>query len=181
MKTILAKLLAVALIVVMVLSLASCGAKPELDLEDAAENLEDKDYLVRYIDDKDELELNEVATLYASNDDDFLRVVEYKDAKSAKLAYEEIKMEYDLEIQEIKVEIEAIELEIKFYEHMLDEYDKDLDSDDIDDLEEEIDDLNDEIKDLEKNLEKYKEEYSYGRSGKFVWAGTVDAIEDSKK
>ena len=44
----------------------------------------------------------------------------------------------------------------------------------------EIKALEDEIKDLEKELEEIKEDYVFGRSGKYVWYGDAKAIEDSK-
>ena len=69
--------------------------------------------------------------------------------------------------------IDSLELEIKSVKHILAKYEKDLKSDEIKGYE-------DDLKDLEKELEEYKEEYVIGRSGKYVWYGTVDAIKDSK-
>lgn len=179
MKKILAKLLAAALVVVMVLTLVACGAKPELDLEDAAENLEDNGYTVHYTD--EDLDVPYAKRLSAYDDDNTLVIIEFQDTKSAKLYYESIKMEYDCEIDELKLELEGLELEKELYEHIIEEYDRDLSNDEIDDYEEEIDDIEDDIKEIEKEIEKMKEDYSFGRSGKIVWAGTVDAIEDSKR
>ena len=179
MKTILAKLLAVALIVVMFLSLASCGAKPELDFGDAADNLEDHDYEV-LIDD-DDLDVNVKRMLSAYDDgDNFLYMIEYKDTKSAKLAYEELKMQYDEEIKGIEFEIKNIELKIETIEHILEEYDNKLDSDEIDNYKEELDELEDGLKDLNNELEEAEDEGAFGRNGNIVWIGTIDAIEDSK-
>ena len=179
MKKILAKLLAAALVVVMVLTLVACGAKPELDFDDAAENLEDNGYTVNYTD--EDLDVPYAKRLYAYDDDNSLVIIEFQDTKSAKLYYENIKMEYDWEIDELKLELEALELEKETYEHIIEEYDRDLSNDEIDDYEEEIDDIEDDIKEIEKEIKKMKEDYSFGRSGKIVWAGSVDAIEDSKK
>ena len=144
----------------------SCAPSPELDLRDAQDNLEDNDYFVTINDNEAYLELNQEQMLYAYHGDDSITIIEYKDAKSARLAYEAIKLEYDNGIKEIK-------LEIKCLEHLLAKYEKELNSDEIDDLE-------DEIKELNKDLEDAKEERVFGRFGKFVWMGTADAVKDSK-
>ena len=59
------------------------------------------------------------------------------------------------------------------YKHTLNKYDSQLSS-------EEMDDLKEEIRELEEELEEYEEDYKCGRSGKIVWYGTEDAIEDTK-
>ena len=143
--------------------LSSCGPKPELDLEDAAENLEDEKYDVTYDDDCDEAGIEE--RLSASNKDDYLYVTVYADAKLAKLAYKELQME-------MKQEKEYYKLQLEYYEHMVDEYGKELES-------EEEDYYKEAIKEIEEELEKY-DEYVIGRSGNTVWSGTKTAIEDSK-
>ena len=104
--------------------------------------------------------------MYAYDDDNSLSIVRYADAKSAKLAYQEIKLKYDYQIDSLK-------LEIKSLEHQLKKYEDDLDSDEIDEIE-------DEIKELKEELEEMKEDFVIGRSGKVVWYGTADAIKDSK-
>lgn len=144
----------------------SCSAQPELDLRDAQDNLEDNDYYVTLTDSDELLELNQEQILFASRGDDSITIIEYKDSKSARLAYEAIKFEYETLIKELK-------LEIKNLEHLLSKYEKELNSHEIDDLE-------DEIKELNKEMEDAKEEYFFGRRGKFVWVGSFDAIEDSK-
>ena len=40
--------------------------------------------------------------------------------------------------------------------------------------------LEKQIKELKNELEKMEEEYTFGKSGKTVWYGTVDAAKDSK-
>ena len=169
MKKIKVLLLAVALLLVCTMALSACSLfapKPNKDLEEAAENLEDEKYMVTYTDDEDELEVNVAEKLYATDGkDNYLSVTIYNDSKSASLAYKEMKMQYDAEIDEIK-------LEIKNYENMIKKYEDDLDNDDIDDYE-------DEIKELEKELEEAKD-FVFGKSGKMVYAGTKDAIKDSK-
>lgn len=160
-------------VIILLLSLGfiltSCGGqgpKANLDLEKAAENLEDEDYFVTFEDDEDELGAGVVQMLNARNDDDFLYVTEYEDSKSAQIAFDIRKQNYNAQVEQLK-------LEIQVYEHQLKKYEDDLDSDDIDDLE-------DEIKEITKKLEELEEDYCFGISGKFVWYGTIDAIEDSK-
>ena len=170
MKKIVTILLAAAMLLSCAVVFSSCAIftpKPELDLEDAADNLEDADYYVSYTDDEDNLSVGMEESLSASSDDgdDGLYIVKYADAKSASIAYDEAKMEIDNAKEEIK-------LSIKKYENILKKYEDDLDSDEIDYYE-------DLIKDLEDELEEY-DEYVIGKSGKTVWYGTKDAIEDSK-
>ena len=160
------KFLAAILMLIMVLSMVSCVARPEMDLEEAKDNLEDEDYRVSYTDDEDDLDAGYEEMLMASKDDDYLYVVKFGDVKSAKLAYEELKLEREAEIDETKLEIKKIE-------HLLKKYERDLDSDEIDEYE-------DELKELEDKLDDMKKEFVYGRSGKVVWYGTADAIDASK-
>ena len=164
MKT---KLLAICLILATLFCITSCGAKPKLDFEKAQKNLEDKDYFVEFTDDEDDLQFN-MAALFAATDDDenYLYMVEYKDLKSAKIAYKQLKLEKETEIEEK-------EIEIKELKNLLKKYDADLESDEIDELE-------DMIKELEKEIKELKKETLYGRSGKIVWEGTEKAVKASK-
>ena len=80
MKKILTVLLAVAMLLGCVAIFASCGnqgSKPNLDLEEAADALEDEDYEVNYTDDEDELPVGAVEMLRASDDDDYIYIVKY--------------------------------------------------------------------------------------------------------
>lgn len=159
-----------ALIMLMgcVLTFASCsfGPKPELDIDDAEEALEDENYSVSVNDDPSDPMYE--ATLSASNEDDYLRIVWFENASVAKLYYKSLKLEREQEIESLKLEIKTLKKVIKLYE---DDYKSD-----------ELDELEDELKDLEKELDELKsnKEYAYGRSGKVVWYGTKDAVEDSK-
>lgn len=162
MKKILAALLAFAMLIGCVLTFASCGAKPRLDLEKAEEALEDEDYNVSYDDDVDSM--GEKERLYAYNDEDYIEIRVFDSAKTAKLAYEALKLELDYEI-------EGIELQIKTYKHMLSKYEDDIDEDDFEEK----------LEELEESLKELKKEYCVGRSGKTVWRGTANAIKDSKK
>ena len=169
MKKILSRLFLMVTFLGFTVALVGCGAKPELDFDEAKKNLEAKDYIVVVNDKEEALEVNVVKTLYAysfENKDSGLYMTEYADKKSAKLAYEEIKAEYE-------TAIEALKREIKEYENILKKYEDKLDSDEIDHYE-------DEIKDLEKELEELKEDSAYGRSGKVVWYGSVKAVEATK-
>lgn len=164
MKRFLTLALAVLMLVSSLVVLSSCAAKPKLNLEKAEEALKDEDYYVSFSDDVDETSIEQY--LYATKDDDSLVVIKFEKASTAKLAYQEKKLEMDYKI-------DSLELEIKSVKHILAKYEKDLKSDEIKGYE-------DDLKDLEKELEEYKEEYVIGRSGKYVWYGTVDAIKDSK-
>ena len=167
MKRILSLSLAFVMIFACIFSLSSCfGPKPELDIGKAEDNLEDEDYTVNVVDDEDLLGPGQVERLYAYNGDDSIAIIEFENTKTAKLYYKQLKLERDQEIEEIK-------LEIKYMEHILDEYSKDLDSEDEDDYK-------DRLKDLRKELEEAEEEDLFGRSGKIVWYGTKDAVEDSQ-
>lgn len=169
MKKILSRLFLMVTFLGFTVALVGCGAKPELDFDEAKKNLEAKDYFVAVNDKEELLEVNVVKTLHAhslENNDYRLYMTEYADKKSAKLAYEEIKAEYE-------TAIEALKREIKEYENILKKYEDKLDSDEIDHYE-------DEIKDLEKELEELKEDSAYGRSGKVVWYGSVEAVEATK-
>ena len=160
------KFLALLLVLVMTFALASCSlfSKPELDLDDAQDNLEDEDYTVYYVDDEDELEAGMVEGLSAYDEDDnFLYVVVFDSTKLAKIYYKEAKLELDAEIKAIKLEIQEIE-------YLLENYKKDLDD---------PSDYKDQLKDLEDELEEL-EEVVLGRSGKTVWRATKDAIDASK-
>lgn len=168
MKKLLAALLVLTMLV-CTLALTSCGAKPELDLDDAKDALEDAKYTVMVEDDKDNLDMPGLVEMLSARDEDgenYLYIYVFDNTKTAKLFYEQMKLQYD-------AEVEITELEIKYYEHVLDKYEDDLESD-------EIDEYKDEIKELKKDLEETKDEHCYGRSGKTVWVGTKKAVEASK-
>ncbi len=164
MKKIISALLVFVMLLGCVFTLASCGDKPEMDLEKAKKNLEDAEYNVSYDDDNDSSPEIE-KSLYAYHDEDEISITVYNDTKSARLAYDRSKMEKEFGVQ-------AIEQQIKLMEHYLDEYKDDLSS-------EEIDEFEDTIKECKKQLED-ADNYIIGRSGKTVWEGTKTAIEASK-
>ena len=173
MKKILSTVLAVVLLVGCIFTLASCspksqGEKPELDLKKAAENLEDEDYTVAHVDDKDSLEayIEERLSAYDKDYENTITIVVFKDSKTAKLFYEN-------RVKSIQEDIDYIEAQIEFYEHILKEYESKLDSDEIDEIE-------DDIKEMKEELEEYKEDYCYGIDDCTVWYGSADAVKDSK-
>lgn len=166
MKKLIKSLFTLVLCFTCVLALTSCS-KPELDFDDAKDNLESADYVVTLREDDDDLEPNVETRLSAFGDDDeFLYIIEFKDLNSARIYYKTLKFE-------LKSEKKSIKLEIKELEHLLKKYEDDLSSDEIDDIE-------DEIKDLEKELEEMNEDYVMGMWGKVVWYGTAEAVDDSK-
>ena len=171
MKKLLTGLLAIAMLLSCICILSACSVpKPELDLKDAAEALEDEDYHVYYYDDEDMSGFNYAMeeTLYAYDDDhdNYIRIMKFKSAASAKLYYKQVK-----EWNEFEQEAEKSYLEVM--EHSLKTYEDNLSSDEIDELE-------DKIKDCKKTLKENEEDYVVGRSGVYVWYGTKDAIKDSK-
>ncbi|MBQ9744153.1 MAG: hypothetical protein IJW19_03420 [Clostridia bacterium] len=182
MKKTLVKILALAVVAVFALSMIACGGgpQPNLDLEDAADNLRDNGYLVTYNDDFDDPGI--VATLNATDDSyNYIRMIEYKDSTLAKLSLEEYEMRMETDLLEFEYEIKELELEIEQLEHYLDEYADKLSSDEEDDLEDELEDAKDDLEEAKEELEDYKKENSCGRSGNIVWYGKVDAIEDTKE
>lgn len=171
MRKIFSALLALVMLMGAVFMLASCGAKPELDLETAEKNLTDKEYTVKYAKDEDDKDPEIVAKLTASkvngeDDTDYITITEYTDTAMAKLAYEEMKASYEYYIDNYEREIKYMEKYLKLYEDALDS--------------DEVDEMKEEIKDLEKELEQMKEDSVFGRSGKFVWSGTKAALDASK-
>ncbi len=165
-------LLALALAAVFTLSLASCSLfteKPELDLDDAKDALEDEKYTVTIVEDEDLLSVGIEATLSAmdAKSENSLRIVCFEDKKMAKLYHKQLKLEHETEIEKLELEIEALE-------YMLKEYEDDLDNEELDEYEDQLDELQEE-------LDEQKEEYSFGIDGATVWSGTKEAVEDSKK
>jgi hypothetical protein len=122
MKKIAIKLAALALLLCCLFSFTSCLSflkKPELNLEDAEDNLKDEKYSVSYIDDEDDLSVGVTEQLVAINEDDRLYITVYDSAKLAKLAYKGIKLERDMKIKELELRIDSLK-------HILNKYEDDL-------------------------------------------------------
>ena len=176
------KLIALFVLVATLFVFASCSMPPKLDLEKAADNLEDNDYVVMHTDDEDELEAGMKEMLRAmkmdkdGDDDEYLLVIKFETFKLAKLYYKQLKLQFKTEKDEYEAEIAALKLEIKTAKYELKKYDDDSawDEDDIDELEEELEELQEEFK-------KFKKEGKFGIIGKTVWTGTAKAFKDSKK
>lgn len=179
MKKTIRNLFTVICLLVILFTLTSCafmGETPELDLEEAKENLEDNDYYVHLITTEeyeyaftgDSANIEQMLEAYSNDDDedDVLVITEFKDSKSALLALRLYKIERDSEIKTLKAEIKSIE-------HLLEEYEDDMDDNYVEKLE-------DDIKELKKELRKLQDDYVYGIDGNYVWYGTIDAVEDTK-
>ena len=171
MKKMFTKLLAGIMTIGCVCSMAACG--PRLKIDDVEDNLEDEDYIVTITKgddlDKDEAYMEKI--LYArseDDEDDYFYMIEFKDAKTAKLYYRQEKVWYKTCIMED-------EAELKYYQQLLDEYGHDMKSEEEDDLEDEIDELEDCIEEDKEALE------CLGRSGVYVWfASNEDVLEDAQ-
>ena len=174
------KLVALLLVVSTLFIFASCSMPPKLDLEKAADNLEDEDYFVTYVDDEDKLPAGIVERLYAYGDDDdddqdYLMILKFETLQSARLYYKQLKLKYKEEITDYKEQIKALKLEIKTAKYELRKFDDDSDWDDDD-----IDDLKEELEDLREEFKEFKKDSKFGIMGKTVWAGTKGALKDSK-
>lgn len=97
------KVLALTLVVIMsVLTLVAC-ATPAKDPKDAEKALKDNKYTVNLVELDEATKDGEIAMLTAYNkDDEYITIVWYEDAKSAKEAYNDAKEE----LKEMKEELE---------------------------------------------------------------------------
>ena len=183
MKKHLKKIVFAVCLMVLTLTLASCGATPKLNLEKAADNLERRDYYVSYTDEFDEDDYEEmmmVESLYAYDGDEEVQMIKFKDAGTAKLYIKALKIRRQAEIDEIKLEMKAYKLEIRVLVHTMVRYAFKLESQDFEDIFEDIQDLQDDIKDCREEIREIKKEVSFGRMGKVVWYGTEEAVKDTK-
>ena len=158
MKKILSIFLVLVTMLAMCMSLVACGGpRPCLNLDKAEDCLEDNDYYVTIVD-GDELDTIGYAVkerLYAEDDgDNYIYIYEFKTVKAAKLYYEYIGAHYGKGSPEYKAA-----------KRLLRKYGDDMEREDR--------------KDLEDYIEEMEEEVC-GRSGKYVWYGTKDALEDTK-
>ena len=183
MKKHLKKIFFAISLMVLTLTLASCGPSPKFNLEKAAENLERRDYRVSYEDDYDEDDIDEMMikeSLFAHDGDEEVTIYKFRDAGTAKAYIKAMKLQRQYEIDEIKYEIKLLQLEKKSLIHLMIRYAFKLEDDDFDDITEEIKDIQDEIKECREEIKDIKKEYSFGRIGKTVWVGTKEAIKDTK-
>ena len=165
MKRLITCLLLLATLLGCMLVFTGCiSPTPNLNLEDAKTALENLDYRVSYDADG---ETGIEVSLYAYKDDESLHITQFKKASTAKLYKEYLELQYG-------AEIELIEKQIEIYEHLLSTYKNDMEEAEIQDLEEQIEHYKEE-------LEEAKDQMIVGNFGKYVWRGSKDAIEDSKK
>ncbi len=167
MKRLFSLLLALVMIVGCVAMFASCAKEtPNEDYDDAKKALEDADYSVTASD--EDLAPGQEAYIYAYDEDhdNYIYIYWCEDISYAKLMYDNLKFEYEMEVEETK-------RYIKFCEKYLKMYEDDMKSDEIDEYE-------DNIKEAEEWLEELEEDYVIGRKGKMVWKGTVKAIKATK-
>ena len=184
MKKHLKKIFFAISLMVLTLTLASCGPSPKFDLEKAAENLERRDYYVSYNDEFDEDDYEEmmmVESLYAYDDDDEeVSIRKFRDVRTAKLYVKSVKLRRQFEIDYIKLEIKLLKTERNVLINTMLRYAFKLESDDFEDIIEDIKDIQDEIKECREEIRKIKKEYTVGRIGKTAWSGTKEAIKDTK-
>lgn len=162
MKT-MKRILLVALAVLSVFMLASCAAKPQLNLEEAEKNLKKDGYTV-FLTESDMTHVENVLT--AMNGEETLTITEFEKEATAKLYCNTLETKRDNEIAELKAEI-------KYYKHLLKEYKDELGTVTTKAYEEKVDTLEEEIKQI-------KNEQVIGRSGAYVWVGTKKAIRATK-
>lgn len=166
MKKLITGLLLLATLLGCMLVFTGCiSPTPNLNLEDAKSALEGLDYRVIYEADADFPGL--VATLHAYKDGGELSIMKFEKASTAKLYREYLQTEYGQRI-------EAIEKQLELYEHILSTYKNDMD-------EEEKREIEEQIEYYKERLEEAKDQMIIGNLGKYVWNGSKNAIEDSKK
>ena len=164
----LTKVLAVMLVVFCFAFIFACNKaeKPLLDLSEARDNLEDRNYDVDFERNIDAGYGAMVSVLEAGHydNDDYIEIYVFKNKKLAKACYEAVKAENEANIAYYKAQI-------KFYEEILNSCSDDMKSTEIDKIEDKIKEYKDEIKVIEKEI--------LGISGEYVWIGTIGAIEDT--
>ena len=185
MKKFISLLLATMMILGCMLTLSSCfllknDPKPELDLEDAQENLEDKDYTVIYKDNEDELPDGVVEQLEAKNEENgyTITITVYKDKDLAELAYKAQKLNDEMYTKMYKADDASAvrvryapklsKIEYQEAKHMLENYKRDLDDDEIE-----------KYKKIVDEYENGSSDTVYGHSGNVYWYGSKAAVEDS--
>ncbi len=168
MKKVLSLFLAFVMLTGCVFAFSSCFNRPELDIDDAEDALEDEDYIVSIDDDPSDPMYKQTLRASDAEGEEYLYIIWFDSAAVAKLYYKNLKLEREQEIESLKLEIKTLKKVIKLYD---DEYK----SEELDELEDELKELEKELKDLKKNKDEV-----FGRSGKVVWRGTPKAIKESK-
>lgn len=157
--------LAICIILALCTLMLSSCASPDLDFADAKNTLEGKGYSVTYT--QNPLTEGMVASFSASNaDEEYLYMVEYQSSALASAQYEKIKLQFDTEEKELEIDKKELEAFYDLYKGQLTDEEKQSYKDDIQAIKDSIKDLND--------------NFTYGRSGCFIWYGTVGAVKDSR-
>ncbi len=155
----------------LLLSVACAGTKPLLDIRKAGDNLRERDYevVIKYDQSVYNIDGMIVVKLVATGDSGDIIMIEYKEAKIAKVMYECYKVECESEVA-------WCESELKLYQTYLDLYRNVLDSKAINNFEDIIKELKQEIEEEGKDALKM-----CGYSGKYFWqASSVQVLEDTK-
>ena len=173
MKKLWKTLLSCLLMIVAVLSICCCSSKENLNIDKAKNSLEKANYDVEFISNPDPYDIDISFTnaidkyLFAEGiHGEEICMILFDSEGMAKKYYKTLSLEIEYEISSIKADIKA-------YEYYLKHYKNKIKSDERNDIE-------DYINESRKELEDFKEEYAFGRSGKLVWFGNVDAINDAK-
>ncbi len=149
----------------------SKAPKPELDLSDAQDNLEDEGYEVQYITDLEEMGNSEMvgitSLLFANDGDEGLNIYVCDTEEMAKYVFEQYRLMVKKQAIDMKYNIEI-------GKHLKENNKKEF-------TDSEYEALKDSIDSYEEQYERFEDdEYVVGRSGKKVWFGTKTAIDASK-
>lgn len=140
--------------------------KPLLDLPNARDNLEDREYDVEYIRNSAEMYGAVIVYLeaYHYDNEEYIEIMGFENKKLAKATYKMIKAEQEAEINNMKEKINWLEQLLKIYSD-------EMESSVIDEIEDTIKEIKKEIREVEINI--------VGIDGYYVWVGTIGAIEDT--
>ena len=159
MKKVILSLLGIFIVVTNSLFFSACrDIKPKLDKKEAMRNLEREDYQTEDVEAEGYLECIVEKAFIATNGEDWIIFMEFDCAKSAKKYFKQKECVYKEE-----------ECYLELLQYAIDEYKSNILEENLDYVREEIDTYEDKYKDLVR-----------GYSGKYVWFGTENAIEDTK-
>ncbi len=175
MKNIWIRSIVLLLLIASALSLTACdlfAPKPETNIRSAAAALTDRGYTVNTsgalpVDGyEDDVKRSLYATKSGSSDfEDEVWLVEFKDEDAAKDFYKEIKAFLNEEIEELEDELKELKQDFEDEEDYMSSSERKI--------------AKELLKQQEEEVDKIKE-IVIGRSGKTVWCGSKDAIEDTK-
>ena len=171
MKNVLALIFASVMLLGCMLVFASCEEKtPALNYDDAREALEEEGYRLTEEDDEgDEDPVYKYKLVGSGNDgEEYIEMYWFESEEVAKLYLKKLEMEKDHDVKQL-------EFEINFLKKCMKEHKNDYRNAQLKELEEELEDLKEELK-----IVKKEEEWTFGRDGNVVWAGTPGAIADSR-